>query len=441
VNPAVAQRRYLTLIALRWGATGLVIPVQMLLYTARGLDLTTIGLLVALYSALIVALELPTGGLADLMGRRRTMLVAGVFLVAAMLAVAFSQHAWQFAGASVLSAIGRALSSGPIESWYVDTVRAADPEASLRTGLSRGWAVEAVALGVAAIVGGAVPQWFDGLPADGLLIPFSIPALGAAALAVVSTAATALLMTEPPRTAAPVGLAATVRGVPGQIAEGVRLAWRDPVIRLLVGRTAMIGMSLFVLEILAPLQFAALLGGPERAAAAYGVLVTAAFLGTAAGAAVAPALCRIGGAHPLSVAALATAATALGAGLIGVAAAGAGGFVLAAGGYLLAYLAGGVPGPLATEALHERVGATRRATLVSVSSLALQLGGLGGSLGAAPLAQRAGYVWGWAVGVAALLVATVLTVAARRRAGRAQSIAGMSTSDNSTSARIGVTEA
>jgi hypothetical protein len=108
---------------------------------------------------------------------------------------------------------------------------------------------------------------------------------------------------------------------------------------------------------------------------------------------------------------------------------------------VLAYLAGGVPGPLATEALHERVGATRRATLVSVSSLALQLGGLGGSLGAAPLAQRAGFVWGWAVGVAALLVAAVLTVAARRRVGPAQSMPGMSTSDSSASARIGVTEA
>jgi MFS family permease len=438
VSPATAQRRYLTLTALRWGATGLVIPVQMLLYTARGLDLTTIGLLVALYSALIVALELPTGGLADLMGRRRTMLVAGVFLVAAMLAVAFSQGAWQFAGASVLSAVGRALSSGPIEAWYVDTVRAADPEASLRAGLSRGWAVEAVALGVAAILGGAVPQWFDGLAADGLLVPFSIPALAAAGLAVVSTVATALLMTEPPRTGAPVGLGATLRGVPGQIADGVRLAWRDPVIRLLVGRTAMIGTSLFVLEILTPLQFAALLGGPEKAAAAYGVVVTAAFLGSAAGAAAAPALCRITGGHPLSVAALATAATALGAGLIGLTAAGVGGFVLAVGGYLLAYLAGGVPGPLATEALHERVGAARRATLVSVSSLALQLGGLGGSLGAAPLAQRAGFGWGWAVCVGALLVATVLTVAARRRA---QSTPGISTSDSSASARIGVTEA
>ena len=96
-----------------------------------------------------------------------------------------------------LSAVGRALGSGPVESWYVDTVRAADPEASLRAGLSRGWAVEAVALGVAAIVGGAVPQWFDAIPADGLLVPFSIPALGAAGLAVVSMVATALLMTEP----------------------------------------------------------------------------------------------------------------------------------------------------------------------------------------------------------------------------------------------------
>jgi hypothetical protein len=63
-----AQRRYLGLLALRNAATGLVMPVQMLLYAARGLDLPTVGLLVALYSGLIVLLELPTGGLADLLG-------------------------------------------------------------------------------------------------------------------------------------------------------------------------------------------------------------------------------------------------------------------------------------------------------------------------------------------------------------------------------------
>ena len=200
----------------------------------------------------------------------------------------------------------------------------------------------------------------------------------------------------------------------------------------------MIGMSLFVLEILTPCSSPRCSAVPRRPPRRTACWSPAAFLGSAAGAAAAPALCRITGGHPLSVAALATAATALGAGLIGLAAAGLGRFVLAAGGYLLAYLAGGVPGPLANEALHERVGATRRATIVSVSSLALQLGGLGGSLGAAPLAQRAGFGWGWAVAVAALLVATVLTVAARRRA---QSTPGISTSDSSASARIGVTEA
>lgn len=416
---AQAQRRYLGLSGLRWFASGLMFPVQLLLYTARGLDLPTAGLLVALYSGLIVALELPTGGLADLFGRRRIMLLSGAAYVTAMLGMAFAQVWWQFAVAVTLSAMARALGSGPLEAWYVDAVRAADPTAPLRTGLSRGWAVEALGLGVAATVGGAAPQLFAGLPDDALLSPFSVPALGAAAVGALSLLGHAVLMTEPPRRSAPGSAAAALRGVPGQIADGVRLAWGDSVIRLLTVRTAAVGLAIVSTEILSPLQFAALLGEPERAAAAYGLLVTAAWLGTAAGSAGAPGLCRLGARiglrHPLAVGALFTGLIAVGPALLGLAAIGVGGFALAAAGYLMAYLFAGVPGPLGDEVLHERATETRRATLVSVGSLALQLGGLGGSLGVARLANGAGFGYGWLVAGLATLLATALTVAALRR--------------------------
>jgi hypothetical protein len=299
----------------------------------------------------------------------------------------------------------------------VDTVRAIDPGTSLRAGISWGWAVEALALGVAATVGGTLPRWFDWLPAGGPLVPLSVPALGAAAVGLVSLAAHAILMTEPRRPGnARRQWRPALLGVPGQIRDGARLAWTDPVIRILAARTAMVGVAIITLEMLAPLQFAALLGEPERAAAAYGMLATAAWLGSGAGSASAPALCRLGAAlglrAPLATGAAATALVAAAVGLLGLAAAGLGGFVLAASGYVLAYVLAGVPGPLAMEVLHERVDAARRATLVSIDSLALQLGVLGGSLTVPRLAGQAGFGYGWLAAAIALLLAAFLALRA-----------------------------
>lgn len=413
ITTAQAQRRYLLLTGLRWSATGLVIPVSVLLYAVRGIDLPTIGLLMALYSGLVVALELPTGGLADQLGRRRTMLIASAFLVTTPLVAAFAQVWWHFALAAVSNALGRALGSGPVEAWYVDTVRAADPAASLRHGISWGWAVECVGLGGAAIIGGVLPQFFRGLPGDGLITPISVPALAASGVAAVSLAAHATLMKEPPRPAA-VHIRAAVRAVPAQVSHGVRLAAGDPVIRLLVLRVAAFGLAISTLETLSPLQFAALLGGAERGAAAYGLLAAGAFLGTAAGSASAPALCRLGAAAPLSVAAVCTGLSTVAMGAIALAAAGVGGFALAAVAYLGAYVLSGPSGPLAAEVLHERVTERERGTLVSVTSLALQLGAFVGSLAVSRLAASVGYAYGWLAAALALAGAVVVTVGAGR---------------------------
>jgi MFS family permease len=420
LTPRQAERRYLTLSGLRWFSSGLMFPVLVLLFTDRGLALPTAGLMVALYSATVIVLELPTGGLADQIGRRRTMLLAGALSVVSLTGLALAQTWWQFAAAAVVMGCGRALGSGPLEAWYVDTVHAADPDAVLRTGISRGWAVEALGLGLAATLGGWLPSLFEDLDPAGALSPFSVPALAAAAVGVVSLVAHAVLMVEPreagrPREAGAAGL----RAVPAQVASGVRLASGDPVIRLLVLRAIGVGFAIAALELLTPLQLAELLGDPERAGLAYGVLATAAWLGSAAGSAAAPVLCRagtrVGLASPLSTAALGTALNGVAVALIGLAAAGPGGFALAATGYVLSYVIGGVPGPLATEALHHRVDQTRRATLVSVYSLTFQLGALVGSMTVARIAAWAGYQYGWAAAAGALLGAAWLTVRAAAR--------------------------
>ncbi|AUX34138.1 MULTISPECIES: MFS transporter [Sorangium] len=432
-----AERRYLALSGLRWFATGLVFPVMVLLYTDRGLDLPAAGLLVALYSGAVIALELPTGGLADQLGRRGTLLLSGALSVVGLTGLAFARTWWQFAAVALVSAAARALGSGPLEAWYVDTARAAAPDTVLRTGISRGWAVEALGLGLAATLGGWLPGLADGLRSGGVLSPFSVPALAAAAVAAASLIAHAALVVEPGDIRRPraTGAAAMLRDVPAQIASGVRLSSSDPVVRLLMLRMAAVGFAVAALELLTPLQLAEMLGGADRAGLAFGVLATAAWLGSAAGSAAAPALCRagtrVGLASPLSTAAAGTALFGLGVALIGLAAAGPGGLALAAAGYVLSYVSGGVPGPLTTEALHERVDAARRATLISVGSLALQLGCLVGSVAVARVAALAGYPYGWAAAAGALLVAAALTVRAAARARRSQAAPARSATEGS----------
>jgi MFS family permease len=121
------ERRYLALTALRWLPTGLTIPVLVVLLQSRGLTLADIGLVSAVQGITVLVLELPTGGLADALGRRAVLVVASVLDVAslALLAVAHSLPAilaaWAVQGAY------RALDAGPLDAWYVDTSQAADP--------------------------------------------------------------------------------------------------------------------------------------------------------------------------------------------------------------------------------------------------------------------------------------------------------------------------
>jgi MFS family permease len=65
-----ATRRLVGLTALRWLPVGLTTPITVLLAQARGLSLAEIGLLFTVHGIVVIVLELPTGGLADVLGRR-----------------------------------------------------------------------------------------------------------------------------------------------------------------------------------------------------------------------------------------------------------------------------------------------------------------------------------------------------------------------------------
>jgi MFS family permease len=398
--------RYALLTGLRWFPIGLVVPVTVLIKEARGLDVATIGQLMALYSVVTLILELPTGGLADVIGRRGVVVLSSLTTALGLGVLAIATSVPLIAASAVLQGVGRALSSGPLTAWYVDAVHRDDADGDIQVGLSRGEAAEAFGLGVGAVLGGLLPGiaavMLPGLDSAGTatLITLSIPLLIGSLLAVVHAVLTWTLVREPVLVRK--SMREVTRGVPQTVVEGLRLGTRDLVLRRLMLRMVLVGVAISAIELLTPLSVAELAGGNDQGSAVFGVLSGVGFLGTTAGALLAPRAARAAGSG-VRVVVIASFTTA---GLAALLALPLLGVVCAA--YVLAYAVLGLVGPLIAHILHDRVNASVRSTVLSVESLAMMFGGLVGSLGVAALADAVGLAWGYAVVTLAFVLAGCL---------------------------------
>ncbi len=278
-GPRQVTRRFVSLTALRWLPAGLVVPVTVLLAALRGLSPTEIGLVFAVHGAVVVCLELPTGGLADALGRRGVLVTGGLLTAAGLLALAAADGLTEFCLAYVLVGVGRALDSGPLEAWYVDTMTALSSRDEVPSGLSRAGAAEAGALAVGALCGGLLPV----LASDLLWLPFLVAAL----LVLAHVLAVVWFVTPGPwsrgRRSAMTALAEGLAAAPRIVAGAVRLAGTDGALRVLLATAFGTGFSLETLELLGPLRFAELVGSEVVSGAAYGLVLAASFTAAAVG--------------------------------------------------------------------------------------------------------------------------------------------------------------
>lgn len=388
------RRRFVLLTFLRWFPTGLLIPALVLLLTARGLSLQTVGVVFVGYGLTCVVLELPTGGLADVIGRRVVLVASGLLFVVSAVVIAFAQEIWLLVAAAMLSGAARALDSGPLEAWYVDAARAVDPRCDLKPALSRSHAAGGLALGFGALGGGGLIA-LDLLPDTGgaLLLDLSVPYLVAAATGLVGVVFVQVWVHEPARHGPRPGVREVLADVPRTVGRGSALVTRSKVLRRLSMRVVIVGVVLVTCELLSPVQFGATIG-----ADGYAVLATLAFLGAAAGARLAPALAHLVRSTGRGL----VVATAL----VGVLMAGLTlpGWLLPAIAYVLLYVALGADDPLIGELLHEEISSGERATVLSVQSLLGQGGGAATNLAVPAVVAATVFDVAW-LGVGAIMLA------------------------------------
>lgn len=391
-----------------WLPIGFLLPVLVLTGVERGLDLSEIGVVFTAYGLTTVLLELPTGGIADSFGRRPVLIAAAV-LQAAMAFVWFTSDTFAlFVVGAVVGGVSRALSSGPLEAWYVDTTHEMDTEAPIRSGLAGAEVAGALSLALGSLAVTLI-TFIPGIASDdSVLSAIRLPALLATAFSLLGAVAIALLMTE--RTPAVRSVRAAVTDVPVVVKRAIAIARRPGTIRLLLAAGVLLGLAFSAVELFYQPMFRDMVDTTASATRLFGVLALGLSLASAAGSAVASKVPEGGRVHPGQVGAVSFLFVA--AGVVGLSLSTT--VLVGAAFFIGIYAIAGFAHPFSQQILHAGVSASERATMLSGWSLSFQSGVLITGLGLAQIAERSGIPSALWLASGALVLASVLYLAIDR---------------------------
>jgi MFS family permease len=396
LTPARARQVFLLLTLTRWFPVGLIVTVTTLLPIERGLSVPEALMALSLTGFTVFVLELPTSGLADSLGRRPMLVAAAVLQVVAAVLFLTAETFWAFALAAAATGVFRALDSGPLEAWFVDTVHATEPGADVDRPLAAHSTVLGASIAAGALLSGGLVWWHPFEAWSALAFPYAVYA----ALSAIHLVAVTVLVREVPRTVTPSGgrtagvagrVLESARLAPGVIRDGLRLARDNRVLRWLLLVEVFWSVGMVVFETFQPIRLAELLGGTAAGAAVAGPAAAAGWAVFAGGAALSGlATPRIGVAR---TAIIARVLNGLGAVWMGLAL-GPVGLVAA---YLVTYGLHGANGPAYQALLHREAESRNRSTVLSMASM---VSFAAFSLGAPAL--------GWAAGVLSVPTAMVI---------------------------------
>ena len=167
-TPAKIRRLYLLLTLSQTLAASLIFGINTLFLLDAGLSNTGAFVANAAFTAGMVIFEIPTGVVADVVGRRSSYLWGTVTLGAATglyLALwSVGSPLWMWIVVSALLGLGFTFFSGATEAWLVDALAATGGEAQLEEIFGRAAVVGGVAMLVGSVAGGAIAQFGLGIP-------------------------------------------------------------------------------------------------------------------------------------------------------------------------------------------------------------------------------------------------------------------------------------
>jgi MFS family permease len=157
-SPRSVQRTYLTLMLANTLAASLIWGINTIFLLDAGLTNLEAFAANAFFTAGMLLFEIPTGIVADTVGRRASYLLGTITLMASTLLYVLLWQVeapfWAWAIASMLLGLGFTFFSGAVEAWLVDALAATGYEGSLETVFGRGQMVSGAAMLTGSVAGG-----------------------------------------------------------------------------------------------------------------------------------------------------------------------------------------------------------------------------------------------------------------------------------------------
>ncbi len=354
-------------------------PIYPLFLLSRGLDLFEINAVFATYLFTTFLFDIPTGAIADRFGRKTSFVLACAVRTAAFLLYTRTRTIGDCIEAEILDGIGATLAMGALDAWAVDGARAEGDHRPSDRMFAR---VQAIAHG--AMIVGAVASGYIG--ERDLTLPWYV----AAAVFAVTGVVGALTMRDPPH----VAQHASRKSLRATTVEALTAVATSRPLLLLCALTLAGAFAVFPVYHYWQPRLQALTGqGPWLMG---WVLAAINVLGFAGNTAVPRLVGRFGRAPVLAFTSLWRGAS------IAVAAAASGAPMLIGG--ILLHGAGAVTEPVLIAWTNEHVDASARATVLSVRSTFLTLGGAVGLLSLGVLARAHGIPAAWTVSATVLLL-------------------------------------
>lgn len=150
------------------------LPILALYIEQNLFTMTNVALIFAVESFCIVLAEIPTGAISDLFGRRKTIIMAQVFVLIALIFLFIGGSMVNFILYAVFNGIARSLISGTISAFVYDTLKEEKKEKYFKKVFGTVLALWPLGASVGSIVGGYLAAISYSLPVVASLIPISV---------------------------------------------------------------------------------------------------------------------------------------------------------------------------------------------------------------------------------------------------------------------------
>ncbi|MCG9543820.1 MFS transporter [Vibrio sp. Isolate33] len=143
---------------LHWTVVGLLIPVIILIFQSKGLNLAQVGIVMAVWIGSTTLLEIPIGGLADTIGRKKTYSYSLILTLLGCLNLLYANGLFSILISALLLGASRAVYSGTLDAWFYDAFTDSTGAGSYHTAIAKVNVFVTAGLATGALIGGFLPN-------------------------------------------------------------------------------------------------------------------------------------------------------------------------------------------------------------------------------------------------------------------------------------------